>query len=214
MTLAFTLIYSQRIYSEPANISLLKQDIIKYHDSGLYQQELKAQIKKAQHYIIQQALLNQKNQHPQKLALVLDIDETSISNYDYIVKHNFSATKEQIHKEILTANSPAIKPTLALYKEAMKHGVKVFFVTGRNESERAATQKNLIQAGYTNWSGLYLRPVENSPPSIIPFKSKAREKISKQGYTVIASIGDQYSDIRGGYTQKGFKLPNPFYYLP
>jgi predicted secreted acid phosphatase len=214
LSFGLTLIFSQLIYSEPPNLSLVRQEVINYHDSGFYQQELTNKIKQAQNYIIQQVLLNKKNKHPQKLALVLDIDETSLSNYDNIVKHNFTGTRKLIHKEILAANSPAIKPTLALYKNAMKHGIKIFFITGRSESERAATQKNLIKAGYTNWSGLYLRPNHYALPSIISFKSNARAIISKQGYTIIASIGDQYSDIRGGYTQNGFKLPNPFYYLP
>lgn len=214
MTLGLSFIFSQPIYSEPSNLSLIRKEVIKYHDSGLYQKELTNKIKQAHDYIIQQVLINQKQQNPQKLALVLDIDETSLSNYDKMVKHNFTATHKQIHKEILAADSSVIKPTLALYKTAIKHGVKVFFVTGRIESERDATQKNLIKAGYTDWSGLYFRPAQYNHPSIIPFKSQARTTISKQGYTIIASIGDQYSDIRGGYTQKGFKLPNPFYYLP
>ncbi|HAU3856875.1 TPA: HAD family acid phosphatase, partial [Legionella pneumophila] len=165
-------------------------------------------------YIHQQYLINKNNKHPQKLAIVLDIDETSLSNYDKMVKRDFTGSKEQIHKEILAANSPAIKPMLTLYKNALKQGIKVFFVTGRQESERDATRANLIKAGYTKWAGLYLRPNGYSSPSIIPFKSKAREMIAKKGYTIIASIGDQCSDIQGGYAKKGFKLPNPFYYLP
>lgn len=208
------LIFSAPIYSEPPNLGLVKKEIIQYHDSGLYQQKLTNKIKQARHYIIQQALLNQKNKQHQKLALVLDIDETSLSNYDKMVKRDFTGTHAQIHKEILSADSPAIKPMLALYKEALKHGIKVFFVTGRMESERAATQNNLLKAGYKNWSGLYLRPNQYALPSIEPFKSKTRALISQKGYLIIASIGDQYSDIRGGYTIIGFKLPNPYYFLP
>lgn len=208
------LIGATPLFAEPANLSLLQKEIRTYYDSGLYEQELAQTINKARQFILEQAKTNQANQKQQKLALVLDIDETSISNYQKMVKRNFQADQQQIHAEILKANSPAIKPMLSLYKDALKHGIQVFFVTGRNESERRATQLNLTKAGYSNWSGLYLRPQNYSEKSIIPFKSQTRALIAKQGYTIVASIGDQYSDIKGGYAEKGFKLPNPFYYLP
>lgn len=79
---------------------------------------------------------------------------------------------------------------------------------------RLVTQLNLKRAGFKNWTGLYFRPENYNQPSIIPFKSGMRQAISKQGYLIIASIGDQNSDLLGGYAQKGYKLPNPFYYLP
>lgn len=214
LTICLTIVMSSLSYSEPPNLGLARKEVKYYYDIGLYQHELERSIRLAQQYINEQYLINKNNTNPQKLALILDIDETSLSNYDKMVKRDFIGSKELIHKEILAANSPAIKPMLTLYKNALKQGIKIFFVTGRQESEREATRINLIKAGYTKWSGLYLRPNDYSLPSIIPFKSKAREMIAKKGYTIIASIGDQLSDIQGGYAKKGFKLPNPFYYLP
>lgn len=213
-TLTLLAICSLPAFSEPANLSLAKNEIKNYHDSGLYEQELTKQILKAQQYLIEEAKAQQLHKKQEKLALVLDIDETSLSNYDKMVKRDFVANHQQIHQEILAANSPPIKPMLALYQTALDHGIKVFFVTGRNESERKATRLNLIKAGYTKWSGLYLRPQNYSQQSIKPFKSQARAMIAQKGYTILASIGDQYSDIEGGHMKKGFKLPNPFYYLP
>ncbi|HAT1882860.1 TPA: HAD family acid phosphatase [Legionella pneumophila] len=214
ISLCLLLIFSTPIQAEPPNLSLIRKEIKNYYDSGLYHHELERTIKLAEKYINQEYLINKNNKNPKKLAIILDIDETSLSNYEKMVKRDFTGSKEQIHKEILAANSPAIQPMLTLYKNALKRGIKVFFVTGRQESERDATRTNLINAGYTKWSGLYLRPNSYSSPSIIPFKSKTRQLIEKKGYTIIASIGDQCSDIQGGYAKKGFKLPNPFYYLP
>ncbi|MBL7480522.1 HAD family acid phosphatase [Legionella bononiensis] len=214
ITLCLTLLISTPLCSEPPNLSLVRKEIINYYDTGLYYKDLENKIKQAQQYIIDQAKIHKHDKSSKKLALVLDIDETSLSNYDKMVKRNFVGTKEEIHQEIMAANAVVIKPMLDLYNTALKHNIKVFFVTGRHESERDATRKNLINAGYKKWSGLYLRPNNYPYPSIIPFKSKARETITNQGYTIIASIGDQFSDIRGGYAEKGFKLPNPFYYLP
>lgn len=208
---AFTLsIFPLACIAEPTNLSLLRKEIQQYHDSGLYEQELTKTIEQAERYLIEQVQIL-KNK---KAALVLDIDETSLSNYDKMAKRGFIGTAEQIHQEILAANSPPIQPMLTLYHDALKHGINVFFVTGRTASEREATKTNLIKAGFTKWSGLYLRPEKYCSSSIIPFKSHARAVIEQRGYIILASIGDQYSDIKGGYAEKGFKLPNPFYYLP
>lgn len=214
ISLCLSLIFSNLSFSEPQNLSLLKKEIQTYYDSGLYQRELERKISCAKEYIVKRAQANQKSKNPRKLALVLDIDETSLSNYSKMVKRDFIGDRAQIHKEILAADSPAIKPMLELYNEALKNHIKVFFVTGRQKSEYDATRLNLLNAGYAKWSGLYVRPDEYSHPSIINFKSSTRAQIAQKGYTIIASIGDQESDLSGGYAEKGFKLPNPFYYLP
>ncbi|KTD66133.1 HAD family acid phosphatase [Legionella spiritensis] len=203
-----------QVFAEPANLSLAKKNVQIYHDSGVYSQELTAAINQAHRYILQQVEANKQKHNRQKLAVVLDIDETSITNYNKMVKRDFVGNRQQIHEEIMAADSPAIRPMLELYQDAVKHGVKVFFVTGRDVSELEATKTNLIRAGYKDWSGLYLRPMDYHDASIIPFKTRTRALISKKGYTIIASIGDQYSDLIGGFAKKAFKLPNPFYFLP
>lgn len=211
---SFFFICLSPVYSEPLNLDLIKKIAIEYHDSGRYDQEMEQKIAQAQRYIIEQATANAQRPQPKKLAIVLDIDETSISNYAHLVKRGFANIYEQINEDILAADDPVIAPTLALYQEVLKHGVSVFFVTGRTQSQQEATQRNLIEAGYTQWSGLYLRPDTYTENSIIPFKSQTRANITNQGYTIVASIGDQYSDVLGGYSQRGFKLPNPYYFLP
>ncbi|MFJ1268962.1 HAD family acid phosphatase [Legionella lytica] len=201
-------------YAEPPNLTWVKNELKQYHDSGRYENDLAQVVAKAQHFINQQARMNAKRQNPKKLAIILDIDETSLSNYKYMIKRDFTGTKAQFHQEVMAASSPAIKPTLSLYNNAIQHGVNVFFITGRRQPETHATIKNLHRAGYHKWAGLYLRPSGYEQKSIIPFKSRTRELITQQGYTIIATIGDQYSDIKGGYAEKGYKLPNPYYYLP
>ncbi len=201
-------------WAEPPNLDQLKKEVQAYHDSGLYEKEVAQVISQAKCHIAEQALLNQQSNNPRKLALVLDIDETSLTNYDHMVQRGFSSDPKKIHQAILSANLPAIAPTLSLYRKAKKYNIAVFFVTGRPLSELDATKTNLIRAGFSKWDGLYLRPETYKHNSIVPFKLKTREAISHQGYTIVASIGDQLSDLQGGHALKGFKLPNPFYYLP
>ncbi|MBA3535530.1 MAG: acid phosphatase [Tatlockia sp.] len=200
-------------WAEPTNLAILTNKVKAYHDSGLYEKEIAKAVLEAQNYILQQAEINAGDK-TKKLAVVLDIDETSLTNYNKMVKRAFVANHSKIHKEILAADSPAIRPMLSLYNNARKKGIAVFFVTGRPQNELSATETNLLRAGYKDWKGLYLRPDNYKESSIIPFKSQIRKSITEKGYTIVASIGDQYSDIKGGYLQKGFKLPNPYYFLP
>lgn len=213
-SLLVSLLYMTSAHAQPANISLAKKEARNYYESGQYEQELTQKITQAQQFLLKQITYYSSHKTDKKLALVLDIDETCLSNYSKIARRDFSGNPTQIHKEILAADDPAIKPMLKLYQTALKNGISVFFVTGRQKSELAATKTNLINAGYTKWTNIYLRPNDYSQASIIPFKSQTRAKIEQQGYIVLASIGDQYSDIRGGYAKKGFKLPNPFYHIP
>ena len=215
-TLAFcgTLTGVTATHAEPPNLTCLKNELKQYHDSGRYEQDLAQVIEKAKHYINHQARINKKRKNPKKLAIVLDIDETSLSNYKHMIKRDFTGTSAQFHQDVRAANSPAIKPTLNLYKDAIYQGVNVFFITGRTTPDTSATEKNLYRAGYHKWTGLYLRPSNYDQRSIIPFKSHMRALITQKGYTIIATIGDQHSDLKGGYAEKGFKLPNPYYYLP
>lgn len=201
-------------FSEPMNLSLLRVEIENYHRSGTYEKEVKEILARAQEYLIQAAAANKKELHPKKLAIVLDIDETSLSNYGKMVKRHFLSIPQQIHQEILDANSPPLAGALELYKAALDNKVDIFFVTGRRESEREATRQNLIRAGFKDWTALHLRPDIYTNTSIVPFKSKVRKTIADQGYTIIASVGDQQSDFDGGNCLRQFKLPNPFYFLP
>lgn len=201
-------------FAEPINLADLKTEIKAYHDSGMYIKEISQAIAPANDYIIKRAQENSKSTNPQKLALVLDIDETSLSNYNGIIARDFGFNIRTINQEIRAADAPAIEPILSLYRTALKYNVSIFFVTGRPQATLESTQKNLKRIGYTEWTALYLRPDTYNQKSNIPFKVQARKAITEQGYTIIASVGDQYSDLTGGYAEKMYKLPNPYYFIP
>jgi acid phosphatase len=109
--------------------------------------------------------------------------------------------------------SRAIKPVLALARAARERGIAVFLITGRPERLRAATEWNLRAAGY-EWTGVILMPDNLKTQSAVEFKAPERKKITDLGYTVILNVGDQASDLDGGYAERTFKLPNPFYFIP
>ena len=196
-----------------------------FHDSGVYDSEI-AQIDK----IADAAVLRRVHQgwrareraktrraraatfHGKKLAIVLDVDETSLSNYSAINADNFTFGP-QSQAEATNEIGTAIKPTLDLFNLAKSKGVAVFFITGRRENTRAHTESNLTREGYSGWTQLILKP-QTSTDTTVQYKSGARAAIEQQGYDIIANVGDQYSDLAGGHEDIGFKLPNPFYFLP
>jgi len=47
--------------------------------------------------------------------------------------------------------------------------------------------------------------------SMVEFKEKCREKVTKDGYSIIYCIGDQISDMSGKYIGLPFLIYNPFY---
>ena len=196
---------------EPANLVEAKNALIKYHDSGEYNRDIEKTIADAMRYLklsLEKGMPNNK-----KPAIVLDIDETALSNYDDMLKMNFGGTYEQIREAADKGTDPAIQPTLKLYRFAKDNNVAVFFITGRREAERDATSKNLEAVGYHAWDGLILRGKDHENDSAVTYKSAARAQIEKDGYHIILNVGDQKSDLTGTNTGKGFKLPGPFYFI-
>jgi HAD superfamily, subfamily IIIB (Acid phosphatase) len=200
-----------------------------FHDTGVYDTEL-AQIDKIAEKAVLRAVhkghfRNRKGHlqkgkhrarvawdHGKKLALVLDVDETSLSNYTAINADNFTFGP-QSQAEATNEIGKAIAPTLELFNLAKQNGVAVFFITGRRENTRTHTESNLTREGYSGWQQLILKP-QASTDTTVQYKSGARAGIEQQGYRIVANVGDQYSDLAGGHEDVGFKLTNPFYFLP
>jgi predicted secreted acid phosphatase len=157
-------------------------------------------------------------------AIVLDIDETSLSNWPEIRANdyglitngpcNLPAGPCGTGSWVASAQDEVILPTLALFRAARAKGVSVFFITGRNEAARPATEANLHNVGYDGWTALVMRPNGTSTQSAADYKAPERAKIASQGFTIIANVGDQPSDLAGGYAERTFLVPNPFYRIP
>jgi HAD superfamily, subfamily IIIB (Acid phosphatase) len=183
-----------------------------YHDSGAYAKDLRTVDRRARAYML--ARVRAVRSHgPVKPALVLDIDETSLSNYQYISSSNFTNTVGALAVAVANANDPAIGPTLNLFNAARKNRIAVFFITGRPDNipgVRTRTEANLRSAGYAGWAGLSLNP---GGLATVSYKSGERAKIEQKGYRIIANVGDQESDLQGGHADRAFKLPNPFYFI-
>jgi predicted secreted acid phosphatase len=206
--------------TQPLNLGELKLQILHYACSGAYDAEVAKVLGEAQAYVERRAA------EVAKPALVLDIDETSLSNFVEILTNDFGYIEGGAcdlqprqpcgwHSWELSTRAAAIAPTLALFKAARANGVAVFFITGRTEGYdlRTATIGNLLDAGYDGWTELVMRPPGEHGP-VAPYKSGERAKIAAQGFTIIANVGDQRSDLDGGYAERAYRVPNPFYFIP
>jgi acid phosphatase len=149
----------------------------------------------------------------EKFAIVFDIDDTALSTWSEIEAYDFGYIEEQWKKWMTdeTKFLPAIEPVFDVYRNAVKQGITVFFITGRRKDMEKATKQNLRQAGYATWEDVMMRPIDDRDESVIPFKVSARKSIEEKGYRIIANIGDQESDLVGGYAERTFKIPNPAY---
>jgi acid phosphatase len=101
-----------------------------------------------------------------------------------------------------------------VFNTAKDRGAAIFFITGRSESQRAATERNLADVGYAGYTRLIMEPAGAHYVSAADFKAPQRRAVEGEGYTVIANLGDQPSDLDGGYAERTFLLPNPFYRIP
>jgi predicted secreted acid phosphatase len=200
-----------------------------YHSSGVYDHQVMQvddiadrAITRSAHSSARKAAVARTARHghhnghgdhqSKKPAIVLDVDETALSNYTAIDADNFTFGP-QSQAEATNEIGTAIVPTRNLFNDAKARGIAVFFITGRRENTRVHTTSNLVREGFTGFKQLILKP-DTSTDSTVVYKSNARAAIEQQGYRIIANVGDQYSDLAGGHADVAFKLANPFYFLP
>lgn len=213
----------------PINIGLLARQLIVYRCTD-YAKDVASAVAAANDWVRQRA---PQVENP---AVVLDIDETSLSNWDVIYHDQFTYVPNGAcdltstipcgwRDWFLSARAVALQPTLEFFRLVKtltdKNGGKVaiFFVTGRSDdrSLRVATEENLRKVGYDTWARFYMRPVPRDRDVVSVYKTNARKEI-EQKYTIIANLGDQYSDLIGDpdndHAEKCFKIPDPFYFIP
>jgi acid phosphatase len=204
-----TLIISFILYSctsVPLNLQLVKKDIMKYYESGEYSRDLQEIISNAENEI-DKLNLNANS------AVVFDVDETSLSNYQNIKEIYFGYDPVKWDNWIMEAKAPAIPEVKNFYNYVIKKNIKVIFLSSRKISQYNATYHNLKNAGYTTFDTLILKDSTYSGFSSLAFKSAQRELLSKKGYVIIADIGDQKSDLEGKFHGLQIKLPNYIYII-
>jgi putative acid phosphatase of HAD superfamily subfamily IIIB len=200
------------------NLTLVKEELIAYHDChcdcGCYEQDLErtggAALAFLRRYVEAHPRTLSAPDPQLKPALVLDVDETALSNWENIRRTDFAFSRVEYLGWEREMRATPIRPTLELFQFAKGQGLATIFITGRTESEREWTTKDLESAGYQGWTLLVMRQAD-SPKPAGEFKSAERKKLRAQGYLIVENVGDQASDLAGDPALRSFKLPNPFY---
>lgn len=122
-------------------------------------------------------------------AIVFDIDNTTLQSHF----HPFS--------------QPAVGPSLDLAAYAHSRGVAVIFITARPDFIDSLTRCALQRAGYPV-DGLYGRDLDDLFQPVQDFKTGQRTAVEQQGYTIIANVGNNTTDLVGGHADRTFKLPD------
>ncbi len=171
-------------------------------------------------------------------AIVLDVDDTTLTTWNYEIASNWAYNPTTNGNYVTGQLFPATPGMVAMVNQAAAEGYAIFYITGRPSTQADATVGNLghdgvgVDAGYPiNPANLFTKPAIADYPAYlqtacaddiaaghscttIHYKSATRAYIESMGYDIVASFGDQYSDLIGGYADRTFKMPNPNYYLP
>lgn len=192
---------------EPPNLFPLKQQIRAYVDSGQYLRDVAEVAERAGRWLEKRAAIRS---WAESLTVVFDLDETLFLNWPQLSRQDFGYVREAWDKWVESAEAPAVEPVREVYRTARRLGLDVIFLTGRPERMRAATERNLRAIECAEYALLICRPEEARGTSAA-FKTAERAKLAAAGRVIIANLGDQQSDLTGGFAERTFKLPAPFY---
>ncbi|MFJ7045790.1 hydrolase [Streptomyces sp. JV178] len=157
-------------------------------DYATWQKDVKAVVDTATPYVQQRTT----NTSGRKLAIVFDIDNTTLETH---------------YTPWYKLPTPALKPSLQLAQYAKSRGVSVFFVTARPGIIESITEWNLKSVGYPV-DGLYVRDLPDLFAEVSAYKTASRADIESDGYTIIANVGNNTTDLVGGHAERTFKLPD------
>lgn len=190
----------------PENLSVDKQRIVKYYDDGHFEREMKQ--------VIDDALVSFKNcTCGPNSAVVFDIDDTLLWYYPNIKTIQFGYVPAIFHQWAIHDNQPQVPHIKRLYDFFVKRGCKIILLSGVGPDNSDFVIRNVKHAGFTKADVIITRTREELKMTAAAYKTAHRKRLTEQGYDIIASIGDQWSDLTGGYAQHTVKIPNYLYII-
>jgi 5'-nucleotidase (lipoprotein e(P4) family) len=132
-------------------------------------------------------------------AVVVDVDETVLDNSPhqaFIVINRLPFAQDVWTQWVNQRKAKAIPGAAEFLNYASQKGVKVFYVTNRDEIHRQATIDNLKQTGFPDASDetVLVRSTESG-------KEARRQKIMEK-YRIVLLIGDNLNDLSNVFERK------------
>ena len=133
---------------------------------------------------------------PKPLALITDIDETVLDNSPYqvgLIQNRETYSLKTWKQWTARASAEALPGASNFLNYASSRGVKVFYVTNRDQDEADATLRNLKRAGFPDADAAHLLCKRTSKN-----KDDRRADIGKTN-TVCLLLGDNLSDFSSAF---------------
>jgi predicted secreted acid phosphatase len=171
--------------------------------------------------------------HAPNAAVVFDVDDTLLWTYDYTDATSHFNYDPTTNAAAVTAGFPAVPGMPQLLQTLDSRGYAIYGITGRPAAQEPDTITNLTDKGFTAVGGtalfnsVNLYTKDSTPPlyedctvdglpacSTVEYKAFTRQHIATaDSKDVVMNVGDQWSDLQGGYADDYTKIPNPAYFL-
>jgi len=191
---------------KPVNLSIAREEVKQYYKSGKFNEELDKVITEAKQKF-------DKAEFTDSSVVIFDVDETALNNYELAEQMGFGYVYELNKQWNAEMKAPAIPQVKELYDFLLSKGARVIFLTGRNFYEYEVTYQNLVKEGYTIFDTLITQIGDETKMKAKDFKSGKRVWLTKQGYDIAGTVGDQWSDLEGFYHGIQVKIPNYLYLI-
>jgi predicted secreted acid phosphatase len=200
------LLFSCTKDEKPINLTIARNEVKQYYESGKYDEELNLVIADAKKKF-------NKVKFKDKSVVIFDIDETALNNYGLAEQMGFGYVYEMNKQWNAELKAPAIPQVKELYEFLLSKGAHIIFLTGRNFYEYEVTYQNLVKEGYNVFDTLITQIGDETKMKAKDFKSGKRIWLTKQGYDIAGTVGDQWSDLEGFYHGIQVKIPNYLYLI-
>ncbi|GAB4009235.1 HAD family acid phosphatase [Nocardioides ultimimeridianus] len=179
-------------------------------------------------------------EHAPRQAVVFDVDATLLLDYAFEEATHFNYDPAVNNTWVQDEAFPAVPGMPQLLQQIAARGYDLYGITGRPFSQEDATIGNLTAQGfttdgtatgtplfdndnlYTKWNTAdpaakpaYIGTCTLSPTcNTVEYKANTRKHVEQDlGDDVVMNVGDQWSDLEGGYADAHTKIPNPTYFL-
>jgi predicted secreted acid phosphatase len=191
---------------KPVNLTVAREEVKQYYEFGKFDEELNKVIENAKDKF-------NKVDFKKNSVVIFDVDETALDNYSLAEEMGFGYVYEMNKKWNAEMKSPAIDQVKELYDYLLSRGAKIIFLTGRNFPEYEVTFENLKKAAYNVFDTLITQIGDEKKMKAKEFKSSKRVWLTEQGYEIVGTVGDQWTDLEGEYHGIQVKIPNYLYLI-
>jgi 5'-nucleotidase (lipoprotein e(P4) family) len=127
-------------------------------------------------------------------AIVVDADETVLDNSRFqatLLKNRQNYDAQMWANWVKRAEAEAIPGAVEFLRYAASRGVRVFYITNRNEAEKEATATNLKKLGFPDVSDRTLLVRTDDKTS----SKEARRQIVNTKFRIVLLMGDNLNDF-------------------